>query len=274
MSMIFPGMDPYLEASQIWAGVHSRLVVYIGDYLQPALRPRYIAAVEERVYVEGLGHEMIPDVWLRRTREASHESALAIAVADEPAKVMLEDLEIHETYVEILDRHSGLRVVTVIEVVSPTNKYEGGGRDSYLEKQREVLASQAHLVEIDLLRAGHHVLAIPEWRARSLGDYDYLFSVNRTGNSRKEFELYGRTVRQPLPRMKIPLAGDDPDVVLDVQAVIEQTYDAGRYRERLDYGKPCMPPLDEGDQAWADAQIAEAKQAEASADSAGPRPAE
>ena len=29
MTMIFPGMDPYLEDPQIWPGVHSALVVYL-----------------------------------------------------------------------------------------------------------------------------------------------------------------------------------------------------------------------------------------------------
>ena len=44
----------------------------------------------------------------------------------------------HESYVEILDRQSGQRVVTVVEVLSPTNKFPGPGQASYLAKQREV----------------------------------------------------------------------------------------------------------------------------------------
>jgi hypothetical protein len=58
MAMIFPGMDPYLEDPDLWPGVHSRLVVYISDQLQPMIGPRYIAAVEERVYLEGPGREV------------------------------------------------------------------------------------------------------------------------------------------------------------------------------------------------------------------------
>lgn len=50
MGMIFPGMDPYLERPQLWTGVHSRLIVYLADQLEPLLRPRYVSAVEERVY--------------------------------------------------------------------------------------------------------------------------------------------------------------------------------------------------------------------------------
>ncbi len=222
MSTIFPGMDPYLEEPQIWAGVHAAFIVYVRNHLQPQLPPRYLAAIEERVFVEG------------------------------------PDLEIHESFVTILDRQSGQKVVTVIEVVSPTNKYAGPGRASYLAKQNEVRGSDVHLVEIDLLRTGPHVLAVPEWAARGQGPYHYLVSVNRARGLREEFELYPRDLRQRLPRIRIPLAGDDPDVVLDLQAVLEQTYEDGSYRDRLRYDAPCRPPLSAEDQAWAAERIREA----------------
>ncbi len=50
MSMIFPGMDPYLEDPAFWPGVHNRVIVYLADHLQPKLGSRYIATIEERVY--------------------------------------------------------------------------------------------------------------------------------------------------------------------------------------------------------------------------------
>lgn len=258
MAMIFPGMDPYLEDPRGWTGIHSRLVVYVADRLQPALGDRYIAAVEERVYVEGPDREIIPDAWLRRTRPRPAGRAVAVLEADEPVLVRGSGLEIHESYVTILDRQSGQEVVTVIEVLSPSNKYAGPGRESYRSKQAEVLASRAHLVEIDLLRAGPHVLAVPELKTLDLGRYDNLVCVNPAEELRGGFELYPRRLRDRLPRVRIPLAGDDPDVVLDVQAVLAQTYEAGRYADRLDYGKACIPPLTPEDQTWADGLIREA----------------
>jgi hypothetical protein len=166
----------------------------------------------------------------------------------------------HESYLEILDRHSGQRVVAVLEVLSPTNKYAGPGRDSYLTKQSEVLASQAHLIELDLLRRGPHTVAVPEWLARQHATYDYLICVNRAEGSRDRFRLYPRQLRQRLPRIRVPLADGDPDVVLDVQAVLAQTYEAGSYRERLRYDSPCIPSLSAEDQAWADELIRAAQQ--------------
>src|SRR5262249_35341574 len=159
----------------------------------------------------------------------------------------------------ILDRTSGQKVVTVIEVVSPSNKYAGPGRKSYKEKQREVLHSHVHLVEIDLLRKGPHALALSKSRVRRrVGDYDYLSCVNRARGYRDVYELYPASLRRKLPRILIPLAGNDPDVKLEIQDVLAQTYDAGSYRDRIDYSKPCVPRLRPEDQAWADELIRQA----------------
>jgi hypothetical protein len=234
------------------------MVVYLADHLQPKLRPRYVTAVEERVFVEGPDREIIPDVWLRRSLLETR-GGLALAEGDAPEVVRVPLLEVREAYVEILDRQSGLRVVTVIEVVSPTNKYAGPGRESYGEKQKEVLASQAHLVEIDLLRTGPHVLSVSQSVARSKGAYDYLVCVNRAKQPRDEFELYRRGLHERLPRIRIPLAAGDPDVILDLQAVLDQTYEAGSYADRLDYSGPCVPHLSPEHQAWANERIQQAR---------------
>jgi hypothetical protein len=257
MSMIFPGMDPYLELPELWPGLHNSLIVYIRDALQPLLRPNYIAALEERVFVEGPPErEFIPDVLVKRPRDEPRGTTV-IMEADAPVEVAAPDLEMHESYLTILDRQRR-RVVTVLEVLSPTNKYAGPGRDSYVAKQREVLASQTHLVEIDLLRRGPHVLAIPEWLARERVTYDYLVCVNRAEGRRNHYQLYPRRLRERLPRIRVPLAGNDPDVVLDVQAVLAHAYEAGSYQDLLAYDRPCQPPLGAEDQAWADERIREA----------------
>jgi hypothetical protein len=258
MSTIFPGMDPYLELPELWPGFHNSLIVYIRDALQPLLRPRYIAGIEERVFIEvPPEREFIPDVLVKRRRE-ERSGAVAVLDADAPVEVQLPGPEIHESYLNILDRQAGLRVVTVLEVLSPTNKYAGPGRDLYLAKQREVLRSQAHLVEIDLLRRGPHVLALPELEAVRLAPYDSLVCVNRAEEWRGHYQLYPRRLRERLPRIRVPLAGDDPDVVLDVQAVVAQAYDAGSYRDLLAYDQPCRPPLSDADQAWANELVREA----------------
>jgi hypothetical protein len=259
MTMIFPGMDPYLEEPRSWTGVHTRLVVYVADYLQPRIRPRYVAVVEERVYLQGPNRDISPDTWLRSTKSREPQRPVALIEADVPKVVRVPELESHEAYVNIVDLQSGQEVVTTVEVISPTNKYAGHGRDLYLAKQREVRASHTHLVEIDLLRAGPHVLAVPEDVARSQAPYDYLVCVNRAEGLRDEFDLYPFMLRDRLPRIRVPLANKDLDAVLDLQAVLDQAHEKGCFADRLRYDAPCRPPLSAQDQAWADSLIQAAK---------------
>ena len=261
VGMIFPGMDPYLEDPQMWRGVHAGMIVYTRDYLIPLLQPRYIPAIEERLYVQGADREIIPDIWVKRDRPENRGEGVAVLEGDAPVVVKVQALEIHESYLTILDTHSGQEVVTCIEIISPANKYPGNGRKSYLKKQEEDLASETHLVEIDLLRTGHHVLAVPEWMARGQGKYDYLTCVNRASDARESFDLYPSDLRHRLPKMRLPLANGDPDVVLDIQAVLTKTYATGLYRNRLRYDTPCRPPLAPEDEAWARELINNAKQA-------------
>lgn len=251
MSMIFPGMDPYLENPLIWSGLHAVFVVYLRDELQPLLRPRYVAAVEERVYVEGPEREIIPDVAVRRRRPLAVTQGAAVAEPETPELIRIPALEVHETYVAILDRQYRRRIVTVIELLSPTNKYAGPGRKSYRAKQRAVMRSTTHLVELDFLRLGPHVLAVAESAVRAGKPYEYLISVNRAYDLREEFELYRVRLRQRLPRIRVPLGADDPDVVLDLQAVLQRVYDAGDYAGILNYDEACVPPLSSEDQEWA-----------------------
>jgi hypothetical protein len=266
--MIFPGMDPYLEDPQLWPGVHASLIVYIRDHLQPLLRPRYLASIEERVYLEGPDRDFVPDVRVQQHRPDA-PAGTAVLDCDTPLRVRVAQRQVHETYLALLDRQSSQRVVAVLEVLSPTNKYAGPGRSSYLAKQAEVLRGDAHLLEIDLLRTGPHVLAVPEHVARMKAEYDYLVSVNRAAAGREEFELYPRRLPERLPRVAVPLAEGDPDVPLDLQAVVAHCYEAGCYADRLAYDRPCVPALSPQAQTWSDQLIAASRKP-----ANGPTPAE
>jgi hypothetical protein len=105
-------------------------------------------------------------------------------------------------------------------------------------------------VEIDLLRRGRHVLSIPQWRARDLGEYEYLTCVNRWPN-RDRYELYPSRLRARLPRVRVPLVSPDPDVPLDVQAALQRVYVEATYSLRVLYDRRCVPRLRPADQRWA-----------------------
>jgi hypothetical protein len=161
-----------------------------------------------------------------------------------------ETEEIREVNLEIREARGG-RVVTVLEVLSPGNKTPWSkAHQSYLEKQTDILQSDANLVEIDLLRSGARTIAASDSCLDRVRPFDYLVSVLRSSR-RSVLELYPRTVRQPLPRVRVPLRGD-PDVVLDLQAVFQRCYEGAPYGQLIDYQLPPAVPLLPEDADWAD----------------------
>ncbi len=193
----FPGMDPYLEHPRFFHGFHNKLITYIEEQLQPLLPEAYYADSRQRVWLELTRRSVEPDVKVMREREAAHRSRSpgGVAVAEpvvrtdfeasQPVLITLEDVvggEHIETFLEIHSRRGGQdRLIAVIEVVSPSNKTPSHqGFEQYRQKQREVLAGQPHLIEIDLLRKGTHVTAVPRDVARAkAGPSDYHVSVHR-----------------------------------------------------------------------------------------------
>jgi hypothetical protein len=243
-------MDPYLEHPILWTGVHSRLINVISQQLGPKLRPRYVASIEERVMIDVPQHQRVPDVWVQKASN-SDRSSDASAVLEEPLIMEIASDPIRENYIEILDRYQDLRVVTIIEVLSPINKQPGPGRENFLCKRNATLHSSTHLVEIDLLRHGERVVEFTPSQLDALGPFDYLVSIHRNGTQRTRYEIFARRLRDRLPTFGIPLWAPDPDVPLDLQAALEQVYEDASYMLRVRYERPCIPPLTDEDQAWA-----------------------
>ncbi|MGH7129087.1 MAG: DUF4058 family protein, partial [Planctomycetaceae bacterium] len=125
--------------------------------------------------------------------------------------------------------------------------------------QQSTLASECHLVEIDLLRRGRHVMAVPESELPEQRQFEYLISVNRWPH-RNRFELYPVPLREKLPSFSIPLAEGDSDVSLDLQTALEDAYTAGGFMLRVKYEEPCVPPLSDEDQSWASERWEEYRQ--------------
>ena len=254
----FPGMDPYLESPTLWPDVHHGLISHIQKALNPALRPRYVARVELRVYIsddDDPGREvLVPDVRvekLKRKGVKKPKGLPAVAIAEPLIVPLFIDEEIEEARLEIRHLETG-SLVTVIEVLSPTNKIRGArGRASFMDKRRETLASEVHWVEIDLLRAGSPSVTNPP-----LAPSDYRILVSRAGH-RKTARYWPVSIRQPLPVIGIPLREPDADVALDLGCVLNGAYDDGAYDLSIDYQKKSEPPLQTDDAKWADGLLRE-----------------
>ena len=55
-----------------------------------------------------------------------------------------------------------------------------------------------------------------------------------------------------MPYIAIPLLKGDADVVVDLQAVFQRSYDVAQFERRVRYAKPCIPPLSAEQQSWAE----------------------
>jgi hypothetical protein len=254
----FPGMDPFLEDPAGFPGFHNRFVTYLAEVLQTLLPPPYYADMEDRAWVEMSLRPIEPDVdVLRGDAPVPNGGRTAVrAPFTPPVVVRAPHFERHEAYVEIFARHEQEQIVTTIELLSPSNKSGGSeGRELYLKKQREVLQSKIHLVEIDLLRGGQHTTAVPLPLARQkAGTFDYHVCIHHFDNL-EDFFVYPILLTQRLPVLAIPLLPGDEAVPLDLQAVLDRCYDAGPYRQRLRYQDAVPAPALSAERAAWVAQV-------------------
>jgi hypothetical protein len=242
----FPGMDPFIE-SQAWKDCHHALISVIREALTRRVVPRYVVRVEERVYLEHQPEDLRGVIEPGVVVVEPHWPSVTHSVpTPERARQGFLTIRVRET----------MDVVTVIEVLSPTNKRPGSdGRQEYLKKREEVLLSAAHLVELDLLRGG---VRLPTNEPLPPGDY-YAFVCR--ARPRPRVDVYAWPLRHPLPPIPVPLTGGDPDVVLDLQEVFNTVYDRAAYAYSLDYRGAVEPPLTEADAAWVKAVLTNAEDA-------------
>lgn len=252
----FPGMDPYLEAH--WRDVHSSLIIYARDQLQPQLPGDLRARVEERVLVDSrldARRAVYPDVRVVETARSHATRTAQPAAGSEPLVLDIGEEPMTETFVEIVEVGSGHRIVTTLEVLSAANKEPGEGQAAYLRKQREMVQGRVNLVEIDLLRAGRRVLLAPLERLPASHRTTYQICVWRADRPSK-LEVYRAPLQERLPVVRVPLRQSDADVSLDVQALVEQCWCNGGYDD-IDYRKEPDPELAPNDRTWADTLLKE-----------------
>jgi len=137
------------------------------------------------------------------------------------------------------------QLVTVIEILSPTNK-RGEGYDEYLGKRDRILRSTAHLMEIDLLRKE---LRVP--MQGTLPSSPYFIFLSRF-DQRLLTDIWPIPLDQPLPEVPVPLLPGDADSTLDLQEALTNVYDDSGLKYMIDYCKSPEIPLSPGQEAWVD----------------------
>jgi hypothetical protein len=170
-------MDPYIEQCGLWADFHNHLVEKISEQLASAVPERYFVRTGERSYVVVMGtngkvsHPFLPAVSVttpRRRKKSSRNTGAAVAERPteiEPVKMRaFIDEEHRERFIEIYEEEPDRRLVTCIEVLSPSNKRPGTeGWELYQRKRQSILLGNVNLVEIDLLRCGQRMPMLDPW---------------------------------------------------------------------------------------------------------------
>jgi hypothetical protein len=253
-------MDPYLEKPTRWPGLHLELISGIRATLNDQLPARYYADVQERVYVSSEDdpgrRELDPDIYVSLQAVESQYAiigteASGLEVAEPLVIEMAIDEEIREPFLEITDKESH-QVVTVIEILSPTNKYtRSAGLESFRSKRKAIMNSRSHWVEIDLLRRG---VSLP--LRKRLHRHEYMVLVSTTDRRPKGL-VWPIRLSQRLPVIPIPLQPGDEDSPLDLQALLDTAYRRARYDRVIDYAEEPIPPLSKEWREWADRLLRE-----------------
>ncbi len=271
----FHGMDPYLEAPDIWPDLHDSLASEIRAVLNASLPTPFYARLEMRPEVGiveegGTSRRIVSDVAVVRPPPRGQGPQAAVAEAPRrtisPSSSVTIRVEPHRhLFVEVRDPARGHELVTMIEIVSPSNKRRGADRRSYSQKQGEVLDSSANLIELDFHRGGQRLLPHPlleEYVDQLEPPPDYLVLVNRGWlriGAATDFQVFSILITDPLPCIPVPLRQGIEEVPLDLQFVFTRAYNAGPYRRgAVDYERPAEPPLQGERVTWAERLLREA----------------
>jgi len=246
-------MDPYIEQPRLWVDFHSNLASEIQAELNRQIRPVYFARLTPYTTYEVVELALSrlqgirPDVGVMREVAAPYYAG-DVALLDPPAKSIAPmDDSLDILSVEIL-RSSDEQLITAIEILSPVNKHPG--HDAYWDyrrKRRDLLRSEVHFLEIDLLRVGERTVL-----GHLAPDTPYCISLGRT-DDRPYISVWPIPLNSRLPTIPVPLAVGDPDAVLPLGQIVASVYERGGYDAQIDYRQPVPPPaLTDEEAAWVD----------------------
>jgi hypothetical protein len=249
----FPGMNPFIE--QRWRDAHTMLIAYLRDALQERLPIDLVAGAEEEIVTIGASERSTtyrPDVQVREPLTLKEPLTVDVmtqspsTVAAKPLRVFLD--EQIERWLEVRDTTG--RLITVLELLSPTNKLESDERDRYCRKRRALVGGGVNVVEIDLVRQGAPIFPNVIRSALREAGACYAVCVFRAVRP-VEREVYPIRLNDRLPPISIPLRPNDADVTLDLQPLIDQCHERGRYH-LLNYQLELDPPLPPDAAGWVD----------------------
>jgi hypothetical protein len=262
----FPGMDPWIEP--VWRPFHNDYVGFLRRQLAAQLPDDLYAQTEADVFVIDRGTRRSayhPDVATfdrggdPTPTATAGQPLVATSVVDTPIVARVRRRPEIVRHIAVREPRQGHRLVTAVELFSPTNKGDPRERAAYRDKRDAYLRASANVVEVDLRRGGENLMDLEPADLPAEDTTAYRVCVrfaNPDIGDRAEY--YPIPLRSRLPRVAVPLRSGDADVTLDLQQAFADVYAVGRYDLQLDYARPPAPPLSPADAAWAAERIAAA----------------
>jgi hypothetical protein len=231
-----------------WSAFHNRHLSHIADFLNEQLPPQYIAHTEQSLQTQEVSivgqittETSRPDVVIFRSQPAvppmesspldtpTWEATLVEVVdpVDEPVAIVIR---------EVLDQQDFGRVVTRIELLSPSNKPGHSNYPSYRAKRSHALETKVPLIEIDYLHESPSVVRdVPVYpKYEHSYPYTILVSDPRPDWYVGKMRAYSFHVGEAVKHFRIPLAGEDR-ILFDLYPVFDHTFRSGRWNTYLDY---------------------------------------
>ena len=253
----FPGMNPYLEQPRFWPGVHNDLIAQMRTNLGPQLPPQYRMEIDERFELDVAWpiddvttRPITPHLSLIANRASIGDILIEEPPAPEGGIPVQTPAPVRVTYLEVRQAPDD-RVVTVVEILSPSNKAPGSGRTDYIRKREDILTSPVNLVEIDLLRGGE-----PMPLTTPVPPCHYRILVSRE-RWRPSARLFPFTVMNAIPKFPLPLLEGDAKIEADIGPLLATMHHTGRYNMAVNYDQPPPgPSLDAATLQWLDERLA------------------
>ena len=255
----FPGYDPFVR--QYWHGFHNKFASCIADAINDCLDGTLVATIDERIVIETDDWadpriEYRPDVAVVERFErvlpvASGQTGIALMEEETFRLITSEEKQV---WIDIIEPRSKGRVVTSIEIVSPSNKRSGAGRNAYLDKQRNVALAGASLIEMDFINGLKPLTFAARHGFVQTTDAPYHISVT-WGYKPGVVTVHPVRLSAPLGGLRIPLREIDTPIVIDLQVAFDNAFSSGRFHFLVNYAVDWADLIPLPDRAWAIAQL-------------------
>jgi hypothetical protein len=234
----FKGVNPYLNSElqtpgtadqpELWSSFHGDFITFLMIFLNQQLPQHYVAYSEQSL------QNPKPDIGIYQRALVGQASVLEAVVIPDWEATLAEVLEPVEHYTAVVIRETTTqskigKTVARIELLSPSNKLGGSHAAAYRDRRIESLASSLPLIEIDLLHESPTVVPKLPVYPHEKGSYPYTVAVSdpRPNWNTVQVRVYAAVVHQPLPKVPIPLSGDD-GILFDFDPPYQQNFIARR----------------------------------------------